>query len=290
MSRLTDQMAQSAAWLRRQQMPCGGWPGIPGEPWPSSLNTAEALIALLRTDKESLATDPVKRGLEFLRKEQATDKGDAGAWCRRDGPEGGEPIQHPDVIRTGLVLEAFALAEATLDDHVRLGVEWLVKVQNPDGGWGCARQEATRLLPTCQALLGLMSVAEVGHDRDEPVQRGMSFVVGTWKRDGFFSLNDSADLLASAHTIYAVLVLQTARQPSAGGLAPAIDDPSAIKRAAMERAAIDWLLRNQDDARRLVTEHFNVGDRPYSFLYVTDSLLVRVLTNSKSDKDRAMPK
>jgi hypothetical protein len=54
MSQLTDQMIQSAAWLRdAQDEKTGGWGATPGATHLSSLNTAEAIIALIKTDRET---------------------------------------------------------------------------------------------------------------------------------------------------------------------------------------------------------------------------------------------
>jgi squalene-hopene cyclase-like protein/prenyltransferase/squalene oxidase-like repeat protein len=278
-SALTDQMAQSAAWLRQQQDPeSGGWTGGPNDPHLSSLNTAEALIALMQADRDAVGTDAVRHGLKFLRDTQATGEPSVGAWCREHTLPDGSHVWHPDVIRTGLAVEALVLAEVPLDDlMVTRAVDWLAGVRNDDGGWGCSGKQPTRILPTCQTLLGLMAAMEAGRDLTPPIVDGIRFLLDhARKPGGYFSSNDSAGLLASPHTIYAVLVLQKGRRL---GL---------VKGDGAERAAIGWLLRNQDAARRLVAEEFELEDRDaYTFLYVTDSLLIRVLTNSTNARDRA---
>jgi prenyltransferase beta subunit len=274
MSQLTDQMIQSADWLREAQDDEGGWGETPGAQHLSSLNTAEAIIALISTDRERAGTDAVQRGIAFLRKHQSSVPPNAGAWMR-DAKVEGTQVETADVVRTGLILEALVLADIERDDPMITGaVDWLIDVQNEEGGWGPTRDKPTQMLPTCQALLGLLAV----HDQDDEIPpsiaRGVEYVLGCQRPAGFFGCDEIASHLAAPHTIYALLVLQAAR---AQGI---------VSDSKSEEKGIDWLLASQDDAKRLVCEPIELTpENRYDFLYVTDSLLIRVLNNSKRNTD-----
>jgi prenyltransferase beta subunit len=275
MSQLTDQMIQSADWLREAQGEEGGWGETPGAKHLSSLNTAEAIIALISTDREKAGTDAVERGIAFLRNHQSHEPTDAGAWLR-DAKVKRVKVETADVVRTGLILEALVLADVDRTDPMITGaVRWLFEVQNDDGGWGPTRGKPTQMLPTCQALLGLLAV----RDRDDSVApgitRGLAYVIGCQRRAGFFGCDEIPSHLAAPHTIFALLVLQAAR------------DQGMVSDAKSEERGIDWLLASQDDAKRLVCEKIELTpDNHYDFLYVTDSLLIRVLNNSRRKDDR----
>jgi hypothetical protein len=288
MSRLTDQMDQSATWLADQRdHDSGGWGAEPGSPELSTMNTAEAVIALIDADADAIDSDAVKDGLRFLRAKQRATDPDIGAWSRETTHEG-TPIANADVVRTGLALEAFVRARVRVDDPaITNGVEWLLGRQNDDGGWGLNAGSQTRLLQTCAALLGLLAVFEARGAKptdaklhasllSDRVGKGVTYLTGTAQRaPGFFSSSPVADLLAAPHTIHATLVLQVARRL---GL---ITDANA------EHKAIDWLLVSQDAARRLAVEEVELDpDNRYPFLHVTDTLLIRVLSNSDRKDDR----
>lgn len=278
MSKLTDQMDQSSAWLRQQQHPSGGWGETLGDAHDSPLNTAECLLALLEADAEAAGSDAVKRAVAYLEREQApAGKPDAGAWQREAKRKDGTLVRCPDVVRTGLAVQALVLARGGASDPtVQAAIAWLLAVRHPDGSWGAGPGAPGRIMPTCQALLGLQAAearsapeATPGPIRDA-VKAGVDYLLNQCRRKGgFFDATAFPTLLTSPHTIYALMVLQAARSR---GL---ITDPGP------ERRAVGWLLAHQDEARRLVAEEFELDpDNSYLFLYVTDSLLVRVLAAS----------
>jgi squalene-hopene/tetraprenyl-beta-curcumene cyclase len=121
----------------------------------------------------------VRRGIEFLRREQEAD----GSWYGRWG------VNH--IYGTWSALCAFnAVGEDPDAPHVRRAVEWLKARQRPDGGWGedCAtywsgyRDAAKASTPsqTAWALLALMAAGEVG---GEAVRRGVIYLEDA-PRDG----------------------------------------------------------------------------------------------------------
>jgi len=78
---------------------------------------------------------------------------------------------------------------------VRKAVDWLVDIQNPDGGWGedgdsyrlgydGHQPAASTASQTAWALLGLMAAGEVDHSA---VGRGVKYLVDTQGSDGFWN-------------------------------------------------------------------------------------------------------
>jgi hypothetical protein len=161
---------------------------------------------------------------------------------------------------------------------------WLSGCQNADGGWGRIRDGRTRILQTCSVLTALMAALDskvvdvdaLRPDLSSRLTRGLSYLTDVAQRSaGFFSSSEVADVLAAPHTIQSILVLQRARQLN------------VLHDVRAENKAIDWLLLCQDAARRLVVEDVELSpDNRYRFLYVTDSLLVRALSQSTRKQDR----
>jgi prenyltransferase beta subunit len=179
MSRLTDQMDQSAAWLADQRNKAtGGW-GAEGPSSPeSTMNTAEAIIALIDADADAVDGDAVRDGLAFLRGRQAqSGEPEPGSW-RREVEDRGVLVEHADVVRTGLAIEALLRAgQPVHDSAIVAAVRWLYTRQNADGGWGCTPGGQTRILQTCSALDALMAVlGAVGATVEERRGRGADLV------------------------------------------------------------------------------------------------------------------
>ncbi len=112
---------------------------------------------------------PLRRALEFLRKEQE----DSGAWFGRWG------VNY--IYGTWSVLVALKSAGEDMGaPYVRRAAEWLKACQNPEGGWGesCATYNDPALAgkgastpsQTSWALLGLMAAGEVNSPE---VERGV---------------------------------------------------------------------------------------------------------------------
>ena len=203
MSRLTDQLGQSTAWLRQHQnKEFGGWGSLPNDEHLSPLNTAEALIALgasrRRLHRQRGRPRTVFDSCEQVSAREATMLERGRVTDYTDRPT----VSHPDVVRTGLALEALVLAAVPVDDVVVARAQtWLLAVQTKAGGWGCARDQPTRVLPTCQALLGLMAVGEHDPTVWDSVHRGIESLNRCRRHGGFFSSIDAPGLLTSPHTI-----------------------------------------------------------------------------------------
>jgi squalene-hopene/tetraprenyl-beta-curcumene cyclase len=122
----------------------------------------------------------VRRGLEFLRREQEAD----GSWYGRWG------VNY--IYGTWSALGAFnACGENLAAPHIRKAVAWLESCQRADGGWGedCASYwpdkcdipaKASTPSQTAWALLGLMAAGAVD---SEAVRRGVAYLESV-PRDG----------------------------------------------------------------------------------------------------------
>jgi squalene-hopene/tetraprenyl-beta-curcumene cyclase len=134
------------------------------------------------------ADDPhVKAGVEFLQHSQMKD----GSWFGRWG------VNY--IYGTWSALAG--LNAAGLDANapmVRRAADWLISIQNEDGGWGedCDsykldykgyERAASRASQTAWALLGLMAAGEVDHPS---VARGISYLKTNQREDGLWPEED----------------------------------------------------------------------------------------------------
>ena len=153
---------------------------------PTSDVTARVISMLAQLGHRPETHEPMRLGIEFLRREQEPE----GSWYGRWG------INY--VYGTWSVLCCLNAAGIAPDDPaVRRAVDWLVRIQNPDGGWGeddrgyvldykgyaPAQSTASQ---TSWAVLGLMAVGEIDHPA---VARGIEFLTRTQADDGTWTEN-----------------------------------------------------------------------------------------------------
>jgi squalene-hopene/tetraprenyl-beta-curcumene cyclase len=145
---------------------------------PPSVDVTAHVVEMLA--REGLASHAdVRRGVEYLLREQESD----GSWFGRWGAN--------YVYGTGAAVPALVEA-GTPRDHeaIRRAVAWLERVQNDDGGWGedlrsyvdrtwSGRGESTAS-QTAWALLALHAAGEHG----ESARRGLDWLVRTQLPDG----------------------------------------------------------------------------------------------------------
>jgi squalene-hopene/tetraprenyl-beta-curcumene cyclase len=126
------------------------------------------------------ATEPVRRAVDYLRREQEAD----GAWFGRWGSN--------FLYGTWSVLCALNAAGVAADDPaVRRAVAFLLQTQRDDGGWGedeetyagapHGRYRVSTPSQTAWALLGLMAAGEVAQPA---VGRGVAYLAKAQQADG----------------------------------------------------------------------------------------------------------
>ncbi|HEY1542181.1 MAG TPA: prenyltransferase/squalene oxidase repeat-containing protein, partial [Xanthobacteraceae bacterium] len=125
----------------------------------------------------------IDRAIEYLRKTQLAE----GSWYGRWGMN--------YIYGTWSVL--CALNAAGVDPaspEIRKAVDWLIGIQNPDGGWGedgssyklaykGYEPAPSTASQTSWALIGLMAVGESAHPS---VARGIGYLAATQGEDGFW--------------------------------------------------------------------------------------------------------
>jgi squalene-hopene/tetraprenyl-beta-curcumene cyclase len=198
---LREAMHRGREWVLGMQSANGGWGAFDAD------NVSEYLNHIPFADHGALLDPPtadvtarcagmlaqlgaggdapaLARALAFLREGQERD----GSWYGRWGMN--------YVYGTWSVLCALRAAGVSPDDdEVRRAVDWLVGMQNDDGGWGetaesyeLDRRRAERApstpSQTAWALLGLMAAGDVEHPA---VARGIEHLLRTQGDDGFWA-------------------------------------------------------------------------------------------------------
>ncbi|MES2255070.1 MAG: squalene--hopene cyclase [Pseudomonadota bacterium] len=194
-----NEIARGAEWVDGLQSRDGGWGAFDADNSYTYLNNIPfadhgalldpptedvsgrcvGMIAQLGGDKTRLDA-----GVAYLRKTQLAD----GSWFGRWG------VNYIYGTWSALAgLNAAGLAPE--DDTMRRAADWLVAIQNPDGGWGenCDSYKLdyqgyepapSTASQTAWALLGLMAVGQVDHPA---VARGVAYLKRTQEADGLWS-------------------------------------------------------------------------------------------------------
>jgi squalene-hopene/tetraprenyl-beta-curcumene cyclase len=152
---------------------------------PPTEDVTARCVSMLAQLGERPETNPMlRRSIDYLRSTQLED----GSWYGRWGMN--------YIYGTWSVLCALnAAGVAPEDDLVSKAADWLVSIQNPDGGWGedgasykldyrgyeSAPSTASQ---TAWALLGLMAA---GRTDDQVVARGVAWLARTQNEDGFWT-------------------------------------------------------------------------------------------------------
>ncbi|HMI96035.1 MAG TPA: squalene--hopene cyclase [Micropepsaceae bacterium] len=195
-----DAIARGREWVIGLQSSNGGWGAFDAEntyhylnniPFadhgalldPPTADVSARCIGML-AQLGARADDPEMRAaLAYLRKVQEAD----GSWFGRWG------VNY--VYGTWSALAAFNAAGIPPEDaDVRRAADWLIAIQNPDGGWGesCEsyrldyrgfERAPPRASQTAWALLGLMAAGAVD---ENAVARGIRYLQVTQGPDGFW--------------------------------------------------------------------------------------------------------
>lgn len=197
---------RAVKWISTMQCKPGGWAAFDldnDQEWLNDIpygdlramidpNTADVTARVLEMLARLGSTDLAKhidakqidRAYQYLMDEQEED----GSWFGRWG------VNY--IYGTSGVLAALAaLAPERFRTQIRRGANWLISVQNPDGGWGetCESYKDISLKgkgdstasQTAWALIGLLAVAEAGMTVDRAaIDRGIEWLTKTQRSDG----------------------------------------------------------------------------------------------------------
>jgi len=198
--RHAEAIARGREWVEGLQSKNGGWGAFDADnvhyylnniPFavhgalldPPTDDVTSRCIGLLMQLGADVSGPHVKAGVDFLRKSQMRD----GSWFGRWG------VNY--IYGTWSALAGLnAAGIAAGDPMVRRAVEWLVAIQNADGGWGEScdsykldykgyERSASCASQTAWALLGLMAAGEVDHPA---VARGIRYLQATQREDGLW--------------------------------------------------------------------------------------------------------
>lgn len=273
MDELNDVLRRSTQWLLdNQDAESGGWGDRPGAP-PSTLNTAEVIIALMDGNAVAPGDVRIKKAAKYLTRHQLENDPDRGAWPREITTADGGLNKVPDILRTSCAIEALIKSGVAVGEQpVKIAVEWLLDMQNDMGGWGHSRGGNAAITPTCFTLRALCVAHRAGlRECEEALSKGLKLLV----EKGNFRHNDGSfgeGRLKAVHTTYAAFVLQSA------------DICKVSPYSAEKEAAIKWLLSHPNKARKLEEEMIAIdpktGKGNYGYLFMADSLLLQVLASS----------
>ncbi len=200
----SEAIARGREWIAGLQSKNGGWASFDPDntslylnniPFsdhgalldPPTVDVSARCVSMLAQLGETVETSPVlKRGVDYILREQEKD----GSWFGRWGMN----------YIYGTWSALCALNAAGFDpssEAIRKAVQWLVSIQNEDGGWGedgasykldYAGYDKSPSTPsqTSWALLGLMAAGEADHPA---VQKGIAWLMatqdesGTWREE-----------------------------------------------------------------------------------------------------------
>ncbi len=147
---------------------------------PATVDITGRVLDCLAAYGYSMKDEPVRRAVEFLKREQEPD----GSWFGRWG------VNY--IYGTMLVLRG--LEAVGYDYHepcVQQAAEWLRMMQNPDGGWGelCGSYDdpntkgvgPSTASQTAWAVMGLLAASDT---RSDSLQRGVAYLLKTQRIDG----------------------------------------------------------------------------------------------------------
>ena len=198
-------IARAREWIEGLQSQDGGWGAFDADNTHEFLNnipfadhgalldppspdlTARCVSMLAQLGATSDNSPAVRRGVDYLRRNQRAD----GSWYGRWG------INY--IYGTWSTLCALNAAGIPHDaPEMRRAADWLISIQNEDGGWGedggsykldYRGHEPAPSTPsqTAWALLGLMAAGEA---HNPAVERGVNYLLSAQEPDGLWSERD----------------------------------------------------------------------------------------------------
>jgi len=201
-----EAIARAREWVVGMQSSDGGWGAFEPENTQYYLNnipfsdhgalldpptadvSGRCLSMLAQLGELPQGSEPTRRAFDYMLNEQESD----GSWYGRWGMN--------YIYGTWTALCSLNAAGMPHDDpRMKRAVQWLLSIQNKDGGWGEGGESykldyrgyeraPSTASQTAWALLGLMAVGEVGH---EAVARGIDYLQreqrehGLWEEERF---------------------------------------------------------------------------------------------------------
>jgi squalene-hopene/tetraprenyl-beta-curcumene cyclase len=196
-----EAIRRGVRWIASMQCRPGGWAAFDidnDQDWinqipygdlkamidPNTADVTARVLEMVGRCGETTGSQSMERALAYLRLEQEPE----GCWFGRWG------VNY--VYGTSGVLAALALV-APRSDHPRIqrGADWLVKCQNPDGGWGetCQSYKDRSLMgkgpstasQTAWGLIGLLAAGEATQQFAwDAIDRGVQYLLNTQREDG----------------------------------------------------------------------------------------------------------
>ncbi|NKZ04129.1 prenyltransferase/squalene oxidase repeat-containing protein [Actinomadura latina] len=201
----------------------GGWYHELARPEPGTTATALGLMAFVEAGRPFEYFDD---GLAFLaaRQTRSDDGLRDGGWATKTS------LGMPVVEATGWIARFLARARCDLRDDApdtKRAYQWLLRNQNPDGGWGSLHGCPSRVWLTCLALRALAQL----NPYDPAVDRGVEWLTAdrTAHRPGWGPTPASRPTVT--HTAFVLVTLAEAR-------------PELRTERLLD--AYDWLLENLD--------------------------------------------
>ncbi len=114
----------------------------------------------------------IERGLRFLDRAQRSD----GAWIPLWFGNQHAPDDENPIYGTTRVLTAYRALNLLETESARRGLEWLIRAQGDDGGWGGAQQTPSSVEETALAVDALLGCGEVTESK-EALERGIRWLV-----------------------------------------------------------------------------------------------------------------
>ncbi|HKT98883.1 MAG TPA: squalene--hopene cyclase [Paraburkholderia sp.] len=196
-----EPIARAREWVLGMQSSNGGWGAFEPENTHEYLNSipfsdhgalldpptadvsGRCLSMLAQLDELPAASEPARRAYNYILAEQEAD----GSWYGRWG------MNYIYGTWTALCALNAAGLEHT-DSRMKRAAQWLIAIQNDDGGWGedgtsykfeyrGYEQAASTASQTAWALLGLMAAGEVNHPA---VARGVAWLQATQREHGLW--------------------------------------------------------------------------------------------------------
>ena len=197
-----ESIARGVEWIEGLQSVDGGWAAFDADNLEYYLNnipfsdhgalldpptddvTARCVSMLAQLGETVETSEALRRGVEYLRKTQLPD----GSWFGRWG------VNY--IYGTWSVLCALNAAGVAHDDPViAKAADWLIQIQNADGGWGedgnsykldykGYEPSETTASQTAWATLALMAAGKVDH---AATKRGIQNLMGTQAKDGLWT-------------------------------------------------------------------------------------------------------